>query len=92
MTPEDEEPVSHPPPRTFIEKVPEYHGQRDELDAWLLKCDLHFHVYTHIDDDDKGLLAASRLKGEAFKWIMPQLQAYMSDAPKTIEIVNMFEN
>lgn len=92
MTPQEDEVPSPPPRRTFIEKVPEYHGQRDKLDAWLLQCDLHFHVQDHIENDDKGTLAASRLRGEAFKWIMPQLQQYMDDGPTTAEIIRMFED
>jgi hypothetical protein len=50
-----------------IDKVPEYHSNRDQLEAWILQCDLHFHVNDKIDESDKGTLASTRLRGDAFK-------------------------
>ena len=75
-----------------MDKVPEYHGQRDQLEAWILHCDLHFHVDDQIEESDKGTMASTRLRGDAFKWIMPHLQRYMDDNDVDANITLMFED
>jgi hypothetical protein len=86
-------PVSEPKAtKGHMDKVPEYYGKRDQLDAWLLHCDLHFHVYPDIESDDKGVLASTRLRGDAFEWIRPQLQRYMDGNVKDPENTHMFED
>lgn len=85
-------PNSIGPVRGRMDKVPEYHGRRDQLEAWLLHCDLHFHVNDDINDDDKGVLVSTRLREEAFKWIMPHLQRYMDDNIRDADNALMFED
>lgn len=72
-------PSSIIPIKGRMDKVPEYHGKRDQLEAWLLHCDLHFHVNNDIDDVEKGTLAATRLRGDAFELLRPRLQRFLDE-------------
>jgi hypothetical protein len=75
-----------------MDKVPKYHRRRDELEQWILLCDLHFHVNDNIDEENKATLASTRLQGDAFKWIMPYLQQYMDNDDMDAEITMMFKD
>jgi hypothetical protein len=90
FTPNTTESIHKTPGR--MEKVPEYHGKRDLLEQWILHCDLHFHVHDDIPEENKGPLASSRLRGDAFKWITPHLQRYMDNTIKDAENTLMFED
>jgi hypothetical protein len=74
-----------------ISKIPLYHGDRKDLEDWLLHCDLHFHK-RDVDDDAKPLQAVEYLRGDAFKWVKPFLLRYMDDNDNDANITLMFED
>jgi hypothetical protein len=49
-------------------------------------------VNESIKDSDKGTLASTRLRGNAFKWIMLHLQRYIDDNDIDADITLMFED
>lgn len=64
-----------------------YHGERNKLDDWLLQFDLFFEFQGgKVAENKRVTLAASYMRGAAFKWIKPFLQQYMKgEAPDEVD-------
>ena len=73
-------------------KPQNFNGERQHLKAWLVQCDLYFHVNSHISDDDKPTIASTYLTGEALEWVTPQLERYMDEDIDDAAITLMFED
>lgn len=57
-----------------------YHGDRSKLEDWLLQFDLFFTFQgSTIQEDQKTKLAASYMRGQAFRWIKPFIKNKMDE-------------
>jgi len=56
-----------------------YHGERVKLEEWILQLELLFRFNKEIKDTDKATYAATFMRGDAHKWIAPQLTKYLDN-------------
>ena len=51
--------------RVKVRSLDLYYGDRDKLEEWLLQVNLYFRFGPKVAEEEKGLLAASYLRGKA---------------------------
>ena len=68
-------------PKPIKIKTPdEYHGDRSELETFLLQCDLYiWHNQDRFQTENEVMFVVTYLRGKAFKWIQPHLKDYLEN-------------
>lgn len=78
--------------RTKAAKPDLYHGERAKLEKWLMQFDLYFKLAEEeVDEDEKALLAATYMRGQAEEWMTPYLRKYLDSDNDEEDITRMFE-
>lgn len=87
-----DEPMVSVPHKFKIRTPDTFDGEhRDKLESWILQLELLFKFGDEVDDVDKGLLAASYLRGKALQWIQPAMTKYLSDEKTPKDVNELFE-
>jgi len=61
-----------------INKPDVYHGDRTDLEDWLMQVDIYFTFYP-VPADKKTIFASTFLRGRAQHWLKPNLRKYLED-------------
>ena len=76
---------------TKIRRPDPYHGNRDQLEDWLMQVEVYFIFYS-TPENKKTLFAASLLKGKALRWFKPSVRKHIDDNKDPDQMFSRFEN